>query len=160
MLICIYSFYPVLHVTSRFFLKIVKMWVSPLVHDAIQLMCRFVQVMEHCILFNVGPYLMMALISLYLIFINREDHIFSRKKCIANQFVDRIILHFPLNSLHLSNIRYSYTLTEMSLVERNDLNFVVKSSTVHLVGQAIVHITTEPSTTKLVAFTVLRHMSP
>ena len=47
----------------------------------------------------------------------------------------------------------------MSLVERNDLNFVVKSSTAHLVGQAIVHITTEPTTTKLVAFTVLRHMS-
>ena len=70
-------------------------------------------------------------------------------------------LAFPLrlNSLHLSNIRYSYTLMEMSLVERNDLNFVVKSSTVHLVGQAIVHITTEPSTTELVAFTVLRHMS-
>ena len=67
-------------------------------------------------------------------------------------------LAFPLR-LHLSNIRYSYTLTEMSLVETNDLNFVVKSSTVHLVGQAIVHITTEPSTTKLVAFTVLRHMS-
>ena len=64
-------------------------------------------------------------------------------------------LAFPvrLNSLHLSNIRYSYTLTGMSLVERNDLNFVVKSSTVHLVGQAIVHITTKPSTTKLVAFT-------
>ena len=33
---------------------------------------------------------------------------------------------------------------EMSLVERNDLNLVVKSYTVHLVGQAIVHITTEP----------------
>ena len=78
-----------------FYLKVVKMWVSPLVHDAIQLMCRFVQVMEHCILFNVGPYLMMALISLYLIFTNREDHILSRKKCIVNQFVDRIILHFP-----------------------------------------------------------------
>ena len=46
-------------------------------------------------------------------------------------------------------------MTEMSLVERNDLNFVAKSLTVHLVGQAIVHITTEPSTTKLVAFTVL-----
>ena len=59
-----------------------------------KLMCRCVQVMEHCILFNVGPYLMMALISLYLIFTNREDHILSRKKCIANQFVDRIILHF------------------------------------------------------------------
>ena len=59
-----------------------------------KLMCRFVQVMEHCILFNVGFNLMMALISLYLIFTNREDHILSRKKCIANQFVDRIILHF------------------------------------------------------------------
>ena len=47
----------------------------------------------------------------------------------------------------------------MSLVERNDQNVLVKSSTGHLVGQAIVHITTEPSTTKLVAFTVLRHMS-
>ena len=35
-LICIYSFYPVLHVAARFFRKIVKMWVSPLVHDAIQ----------------------------------------------------------------------------------------------------------------------------
>ena len=35
-LICIYSFYTVLHVAARFFLKIVKMWVSPLVHDAIQ----------------------------------------------------------------------------------------------------------------------------
>ena len=35
--ICIYSFYPVLHVAVRFFLKIVKMWVSPLVHDAIHL---------------------------------------------------------------------------------------------------------------------------
>ena len=33
-LICIYSFYPVLHVAARFFLKIVKMWVRPLVHDA------------------------------------------------------------------------------------------------------------------------------
>ena len=68
---------------------------------------------------------------------------------------------FPLrlNSFHLSNIRYSYTLTEMSLVERNDLNFVVKSSTVHFIGQAIVHITTKPSTTNVVAFTVLRHMS-
>ena len=33
----------------------------------------------------------------------------------------------------------------MSLVEINDLHFVVKSWTVHLVGQAIVHITTEPS---------------
>ena len=32
----------------------------------------------------------------------------------------------------------------MSLVERNDFNLVVKSYTVHLVGQAIVHITTEP----------------
>ena len=47
----------------------------------------------------------------------------------------------------------------MSLVERNYLNLVVKSYTVHLVGQAIVDLTTEPSTTKLVAFTVLRHMS-
>ena len=36
-IICIYSFYPVLHVAARFFRKIVKMWVSPLVHDAIQL---------------------------------------------------------------------------------------------------------------------------
>ena len=36
-LICIYSFYPVLHVAARFFLKIVKMWVSPLVHDAIHI---------------------------------------------------------------------------------------------------------------------------
>ena len=49
----------------------------------------------------------------------------------------------------------------MSLVERNDLNcseFIdgIFSSTFL---QAIVHITTEPSTTKLVAFTVLRHMS-
>ena len=34
--ICIYSFYPVHHVAARFFLKIVKMWASPLVHDAIQ----------------------------------------------------------------------------------------------------------------------------
>ena len=66
----------------------------------------------------------MALISLYLIFTNREDHILSRKKCIANQFVDHLILHF-----------------------------------IYLVGQAIVHITTEPPTTKLVACTVLRHMS-
>ena len=39
MLICIYSFYPVLHVAARFFLKIVKMWASPLVHDAI-LICN------------------------------------------------------------------------------------------------------------------------
>ena len=37
MLICIYSFYPVLHAAARFFLKIVKMWVRPLVHDAIQI---------------------------------------------------------------------------------------------------------------------------
>ena len=36
-LICIYSFYHVLHVAARFFLKIVKMWVSPLVLHAIQL---------------------------------------------------------------------------------------------------------------------------
>ena len=44
----------------------------------------------------------------------------------------------------------------MSLVERKkDLNLVVKSYTVDLVGQAIVHLTSEPSTTKLVAFTVL-----
>ena len=42
-----------------------------------KLMCRFVQVMEHCILFNVSPYLVMALISLYLIFTNHEDHIFN-----------------------------------------------------------------------------------
>ena len=34
MLICIYSFYTVLHVAARFLFKIVKMWVSPLVHDA------------------------------------------------------------------------------------------------------------------------------
>ena len=47
----------------------------------------------------------------------------------------------------------------MSLVKRNDLNFVVKSLTVQLAGQVIVHITAEPLTTKLVAFTVLRHMS-
>ena len=32
-----YSFYPVLHVAARFFLKIVKMWVSPLMHDVIQI---------------------------------------------------------------------------------------------------------------------------
>ena len=32
-----YSFYPVLHVAARFFLNIVKMWVSPLVHDAIHI---------------------------------------------------------------------------------------------------------------------------
>ena len=32
--ICIYSFHPVLYVAARFFLKIVKMWVRPLVHDA------------------------------------------------------------------------------------------------------------------------------
>ena len=39
-------------------------------------------------------YLMLALISFYLIFTKREDHILSRRKCIASQFVDRIILHF------------------------------------------------------------------
>ena len=37
---------------------------------------------------------MIALFSLYLIFTNRKSHILSRKKCIANQFVDRIILQF------------------------------------------------------------------
>ena len=38
-LFCIYSFYPVglLHDAARFFLKIVQMWVSPLVHDAIHI---------------------------------------------------------------------------------------------------------------------------
>ena len=41
MLICIYSFNPVLHVAARFFLKIVKMWVRPLVHDAIEFVLRF-----------------------------------------------------------------------------------------------------------------------
>ena len=36
-LICIYSFYHVLHLAARFFLKMVKMWVSPLVLDAIHM---------------------------------------------------------------------------------------------------------------------------
>ena len=39
-LICIYSFYTVLHVAARFFLIIVKMWVSPLVHDTIHLILQ------------------------------------------------------------------------------------------------------------------------
>ena len=66
---------------------------------------------------------------------------------------------FPvkLKSFHLSNTRH--ILTDMSLVKRNDLKFVVKSLTVHLAGRVIVHITAEPLTTKLVVFTVLRHMS-
>ena len=36
-LICIYSFYPVLHIAARFFLNIAKVLASPLVHDAIHL---------------------------------------------------------------------------------------------------------------------------
>ena len=36
-LICIYSFYHVLHVAARFLHKIVKMRASTLVHDAIQM---------------------------------------------------------------------------------------------------------------------------
>ena len=40
-LICIYSFYHVLHVAARFFLKIVEMWVSPLVLDAILIIAYF-----------------------------------------------------------------------------------------------------------------------
>ena len=36
-LICIYLFYTVLHVAAQFFLEIVKIWFSPLVHDAIHL---------------------------------------------------------------------------------------------------------------------------
>ena len=48
MLICICSFYPVLHVAERFFLKIVKMWV---VHDAIHIVSRYrdlqFQVVKH-----------------------------------------------------------------------------------------------------------------
>ena len=90
---------------------------------------------------------MMALICIYLIFTNREDHILSRKNCIASQLAFAV----NLKSLHLSNIRY--TLTEMSLVERNDLNVVMKSF--YLAGQLdIVQITAEPSTTKPAASTV------
>ena len=45
------------------------------------------------------------------------------EKCIASQFVDCIILFpFKLKSLHLSNSRY--ILTEMSLVERNELQLL------------------------------------
>ena len=41
--ICMYSFYPLLHVAARFFLKIVKMWVSTLVHDAIHIERAYLQ---------------------------------------------------------------------------------------------------------------------
>ena len=42
MLICFNSFYHVLHVAARFLLKIVKMWVNPLVHDAIHIYFTYI----------------------------------------------------------------------------------------------------------------------